>query len=61
MFNPTQIVIDAFLSELKLIYERTYGVLEPTYPGIITFVGQLALENIANSDAAYHDIIIRSW
>ncbi len=56
MFNPTQIVIDAFLSELKFIYERTYGVLEPSYPGIIAFVGQLALENIANSDAAYHDM-----
>jgi len=56
MFNPTQIVIDAFLNELRFIYERTYGVLEPSYPGIIAFVGQLALENIANSDAAYHDM-----
>jgi len=56
MFNPTQVIIDAFISELKLMYERTYGVLEPSYPGIIGFVGQLALENIANSDAAYHDV-----
>src|SRR4051794_29949240 len=56
MFNPTQIVIDAFLRELKSVYERTYGTLEPSYPGIIAFVGQLALENIANTDAAYHDM-----
>jgi hypothetical protein len=56
MFNPTQIVIEAFVSELQVMYERTYGVLEPSYPGIIGFVGRLALENIANSDAAYHDM-----
>jgi hypothetical protein len=35
MFNPTQIVIEAFASELKLTYERTYGLLEPSYPGVI--------------------------
>jgi hypothetical protein len=56
MFNPTQIIIEAFVSELNIVYERTYGLLEPSYPGIIGFVGRLALENIANSDAAYHDI-----
>src|SRR5262249_22274045 len=56
MFNPTQIVIEAFVSELKLTYERTYGLLEPSYPGVIEFVARLSLENIAGSDAAYHDI-----
>jgi len=55
MFNPTQVVIEAFVAELRGMYERTYGMLEPSYPGIISFVAQLALENIANSDAAYHD------
>ena len=56
MFNPTQIVVEAFVGELQVMYERTYGVLEPSYPEIIGFVGRLALENIANSDAAYHDV-----
>ena len=56
MFNPTQIVIEAFVSELKLTYERTYGLLEPSYPGVIGFVARLSLENIAGSDAAYHDV-----
>jgi hypothetical protein len=56
MFNPTLIVIDAFIGELQAMYERTYGMLEPTYPGVISFVAQLALENIATSDAAYHDV-----
>lgn len=56
MFNPTQIVIEAFVNELELTYERTYGLLEPSYPGIISFVARVALENISNSDAAYHDV-----
>ena len=38
------------------MYERTYGILEPNYPGILNFAAQLALENIATSDAAYHDV-----
>src|SRR6478672_795105 len=56
MFNPAQIVIEAFTNELRLMYERTYTTLEPSYPGIISFVGQLALETIATSDAAYDDV-----
>jgi hypothetical protein len=56
MFNPTQILIEAFINELRLMYERTYTTLQPSYPGIINFVAQLALETIATSDAAYHDI-----
>jgi hypothetical protein len=56
MFNATLIVIEAFISELRTTYERTYGTMEPSYPGVISFVAQLALENIATSDAAYHDV-----
>jgi hypothetical protein len=56
MFNPTQIVIEAFIDELRQMYGRTYSTLEPSYPGIISFAAQLALETIATSDAAYHDV-----
>src|SRR5258708_510137 len=56
MFNPTQIVIQAFVGELKNRYGQIYGILDPANPDIIGFVGRLALENIANSDAAYHDM-----
>ena len=56
MFNPTLIVVEAFIHELRTMYERTYGVLELGYPGVISFVAQFALENIATSDAAYHDV-----
>ena len=56
MFSPTQIVIQAFVEQLKDKYLLFYGMLEPAYPDIISFVGRLALENIANSDAVYHDM-----
>src|SRR6516225_4336505 len=56
MFNATLIVIEAFIRELRTMYERTYETMEPDYPGVISFVAQLALENIATSDAAYHDV-----
>ena len=56
MFNPTEIVIQAFVQHLQQIYGQIYGVLEPTYPDIIGFVARLSLENIADSDAAYHDM-----
>jgi hypothetical protein len=56
MFNPTAVVIDAFVEELKRAYIATYTTLEPDYPGIIGYVGNMALEIIANSDAPYHDL-----
>ena len=56
MFNPTAVVIDAFVDELRKGYVSTYTNLEPDYPGIIDYVGHMALELIANSDAPYHDL-----
>ena len=56
MFNPTAVVIDAFVNELRKGYVSTYTNLEPDYPGIIDYVGHMALELIANSDAPYHDL-----
>jgi hypothetical protein len=56
MFNPTSVVIDAFIRELRTTYDRTYGTMEPFYPGYIGFIAQLNLEIIATSDAAYHDV-----
>ena len=56
MFNPTAVVIDAFVEKLKQAYIGSYTTLEPDYPGIIAYVGTMALELIANSDAPYHDL-----
>ena len=56
MFNPTLIVIESFIRELRATYGRTYTILEPNYPGVLGFAAQLALETIATSDAVYHDV-----
>jgi hypothetical protein len=56
MFNPTELLIDAFVEQLQQAYWRTYSNLQPAYPGIIGWAGRMALENIANSDALYHNV-----
>ena len=56
MFNPTNLIIDDFVARLKTGYMKVYSNLEPDFPGVIEFVGRMALENIANSDAPYHDV-----
>jgi hypothetical protein len=56
MFNPTELLINAFVERLQHAYCHTYGNLEPAYPGIIGWAGGMALENIANSDALYHNV-----
>ena len=61
MFNPTQIVIDAFVRELQGEYERTYGLLEPSYPGVIGFVARIALEISLIATRPTTTSIIRSW
>ena len=61
MFNSTLIVIEAFIRELRTMYERTYGVLEPSYPGILSFVAQLALENIRLATLPTTMLITPSW
>jgi hypothetical protein len=56
MFNPAELLIDTFVERLQQAYRRTYGNLEPDYAGIIGWAGRMALENIANSDALYHNV-----
>ncbi len=56
VLNPTQLVMDAFVDQLEVSYRKIYSNLEPSYPGIISFMGRLALENFANNDAPYHDV-----
>ena len=56
MFNPTEILIDTFVKELQAGYHRTYGGFKPDYPEIIAWAGNMALENIANCDALYHNV-----
>ena len=56
VFNATELLITAFVNELKQGYRKTYGGYRPDYEDIIGWVGSMALENIANSDALYHNV-----
>ncbi len=56
MFNVTEILIDAFVNQIREGYRRTYGCLKNDYQDIIAWAGNMALENIANSDALYHNV-----
>jgi len=55
MLNIEQIMIERFVQELKIAYQQSYSLLEPQFANIIEWTGRLALENIANSDALYHN------
>lgn len=56
MFNATELLIDDFVKKLKQGYHHTYGGLKSDYEDIIGWIGAMALENIANSDALYHNV-----
>jgi hypothetical protein len=56
MFNTTEIIINAFVNQIRDGYQRTYGGLNTNYQDIIAWAGNMALENIANSDALYHNV-----
>ncbi len=56
LFNATELLIDDFVKKLKEGYHRTYGGYKSDYEEIIGWAGGMALENIANSDALYHNV-----
>ena len=56
MFSATEVLIDAFVDRVREGYRRSYGSLKTDYQDIIAWVGSMALENIANSDALYHNV-----
>jgi hypothetical protein len=47
-------------SRTRTMAERTYGVLEPGYPGVISFIAQLALK-ISRRATPYQMSITPSW
>lgn len=56
VFNATEFLIDAFVELIREGYRRTHGGYKSNYEEIIGWAGNMALENIANSDALYHDV-----
>ena len=56
LFNFKYLMIEHFAEGLKNEYLKAYGNLEPDYPGLLSWIGRFALENISNSDMLYHDV-----
>lgn len=56
MFNPTELLINTCIEHLNAGYRQTYGNVKPDYADIIGRVGKIVLENIAYSDALYHNV-----
>lgn len=56
MFLPTNLLINALVKQLNAGYHRTYGGWKSHYSEIIAWAANMALENIANSNALYHNV-----
>lgn len=56
MVNFQHLIIERFVKELKAAYQQTYNQMEPQYANLLEWTGRLALENISNSDALYHNM-----
>ena len=56
MLNLQRVVIGYCMEELRRGYRQTYSDMEPQFGNITVWSGRLALENIANTDALYHDV-----
>lgn len=56
MLDPNKLLIEEFVKALRQGYSLTYGGLKPDYADIIAWVGNMGLENIANSNALYHNV-----
>ncbi|MFW6358393.1 MAG: Npun_R2479 family HD domain-containing metalloprotein [Chroococcales cyanobacterium] len=56
MFLSTSLLIDRLIEQLIDGYQRTYGGWKSEYAEIIAWGAGMALENIANSDALYHNV-----
>ena len=56
LFNATDLLINDFVNRLQEGYQRTYGNWKENYKDILAWAGGVALENIANGDALYHNV-----
>ncbi|MEM9246137.1 MAG: Npun_R2479 family HD domain-containing metalloprotein [Cyanobacteria bacterium P01_F01_bin.153] len=55
MLNPTRTLVKELIRELSEGYHQTYGGMKHSYAEILGWVASMALENIANSNALYHN------
>jgi hypothetical protein len=56
MLNLEKIKIDYCMEQLRAAYKRSYSDMDQQLGNIIVWTAHLALENIANTDALYHDV-----
>jgi len=56
MIGWQELTINVFVEQLRNSYQRTYGEVDQVFGRVTAWCGRLALENIANSDALYHDV-----
>ncbi|MCT7948205.1 metal-dependent phosphohydrolase [Ancylothrix sp. C2] len=56
MFNLIQLKIDSLIRPLQTGYRQTFGNQNPAYADLIACIANIALENIAKTDALYHNI-----
>ncbi|HRJ44721.1 MAG: hypothetical protein KJZ86_07890 [Caldilineaceae bacterium] len=56
MLNLQKMLIDRLVAELETAYKQSYGNRSPLVGDTVVWCGYLALENIANSDALYHNV-----
>ncbi|NIW47503.1 MAG: metal-dependent phosphohydrolase [candidate division Zixibacteria bacterium] len=56
MINLSRLLIDYLVDEVQMAYHRNYSNLEPEIGNMIGWTARLALENIANSNALYHNL-----
>lgn len=56
MLSLTESIINTCVERLQAGYRHTYGHLKPDYADLIGWVASMALENIASSNALYHNV-----
>ncbi len=56
MLDLQELIIEHFVQELRDAYTQTYSLMDAELGNIIAWAGRLALENINNSDALYHNV-----
>lgn len=56
MLDLQRVTIEHLVEEVRRGYTRTYSNIHPEYGNIIAWTARLALENIANSNALYHNV-----
>lgn len=56
MLNLQAVLIENFAREIENVYFKNYGITDPPYGEMAAWAGRFALEQIANTDALYHNV-----